>query len=103
MSSVSLAAKAARLSLPRWLPLALVCAVAVLLRHSTDDNPDVSWGLTMAERWLDGARLYVDIIKVNPPATVFLYVPPVALARLTGLRAEFFVDALVLLGAVGSL
>jgi hypothetical protein len=83
------------LTLPRWLPLAAVFVLAVVLRHVVVANSDVSWGLTMAEKWLDGQRLYVDVIEVNPPATVFLYVVPVAFGRLLGLPAEIMCDALV--------
>jgi hypothetical protein len=103
MSSVSLQAKAARLTLPRWLPLLLVFALAALLRGVLAANPDVSWGLTMAEKWLDGGQLYVDIVEVNPPATLYLYVTPVVLERLTGLSAEIFVNILVLTAAALSL
>ena len=85
--------------LPRWLPLAAVFVAALIVRAIVPANTDVSWGLTMAEKWLDGARLYIDIIEVNPPATVYLYVLPAWLARLTGLRAEILVDALVFLAA----
>ncbi len=87
----------ARLTLPRWLPLAFIFVLAVVLRHFLVANTDVSWDLTMAEKVLDGQRLYVDIIEVNPPATVFLYLAPALLGRLSGVPAEFFVDALVFL------
>jgi hypothetical protein len=103
MSSFSIPAIATRLPLPQWWPLLLFFVLAVLLLHIVGVNPDVSWGLTMAEKWLDGGRLYVDIIEVNPPATLFLYVLPVVLERLTGLHAEIFVDVLVLLAAASSL
>lgn len=103
MSLFSLSAKTAQPAWPRWLPLLLVFAVAVLFLPFVAVNPDVSWGLTMAEKWLDGARLYIDIVEVNPPATVFLYVPPVVLERVTGLRAEIFLDGLVLIAAALSL
>lgn len=86
-------------ALPRWLPLIAVCVVAVVLRKFLVANADVSWCITMAEKWLDGQRLYVDIIEVNPPATMLLYVVPVIVARLSGLPAEFAVDALVFLSA----
>jgi hypothetical protein len=90
----------ARLTLPRWLPLACIFVLAVFLRHVLAANSDVSWDLTVADKFLDGQRLYVDVIEVNPPATVFLYVVPALLGRLSGLPAEFFVDALVFL-AIG--
>ena len=90
---------AQRLTLPRWLPLTAIFALAAALRFVVVANADVAWGLTMAQKWLDGAQLYVDVIEVNPPATVFLYVLPVVVERLSGIRAEFFVDALVFLAA----
>jgi len=92
-----------RLAGPRWLPLAAVIVAAVALRLAVRPNADVSWGLTMAERWLDGARFYVDLIEVNPPATIFLYVAPVALGRLIGIRPEIACDALVFIAIALSL
>lgn len=92
-----------RAAVPVWLPFALVVVAAVMLRHIVMANADVSWGLTLADKWLDGARLYVDVIEVNPPATVFLYVLPAALARLLDVPAEALVDALVFLSIAASL
>jgi hypothetical protein len=89
----------ARLTLPRWLPLACIFVLAVFLRQVLVANTDVSWDLTMADKFLDGQRLYVDVVEVNPPATLFLYVVPALLGRLSGVPAEFFVDALVFLAA----
>jgi hypothetical protein len=93
----------AAVRMPRYLPLLLVLAAAVLLRHVVAVDPDVSWLLTVAERALDGQRLYVDVIEANPPASVILYMPPVAIARAIGLPPEILVDGLVLLAACGSL
>ncbi len=52
---------------------------------TTTLHHDVSWYLVATDRLLDGARLYVDIIEVNPPLAFYLTMPPVALARFTGL------------------
>ncbi len=60
-----------------------------------DGNGDAAWLLILAERWLDGARLYVDVLETNPPMSILLYVPPVWLARQTGLPAEIWMYALV--------
>lgn len=38
----------------------------------------------MAGRVLGGGRLYVDVVEVNPPLVVWINLPVVALARLTG-------------------
>ena len=88
-----------RVVLPAWLPLMVVIIAAVVLRHFVVPNSDVSWDLTVADKMLDGQRLYADIIEVNPPATVYLYLLPAMLGRLSGLPAELFVDALVFLAA----
>jgi hypothetical protein len=52
---------------------------------TTTLHHDVSWYLVATDRLLDGARLYVDIIEVNPPLAFYLAMPPVALARLAGI------------------
>lgn len=90
---------AVSVAIPRWLPMIAIIVVAVALRKFLLANVDVSWFITIAEKWLDGQPLYVDIVDVNPPASMFLYVVPALLARLSGLPAEFTVDALVLLSA----
>jgi hypothetical protein len=61
----------------------------------SDGNGDAAWLLILAERWLDGARLYVDVLETNPPMSILLYVPPVWLARHTGLPAEIWMYGLV--------
>jgi hypothetical protein len=42
---------------------------------------DPAWLLVVASRFLDGARLYTDVIETNPPLIIWLHVVPVALAR----------------------
>ncbi len=84
----------------RWLPLLTVFVAAIGLRLVVVANTDVSWLITLSEKVLDGQHLYVDLIEVNPPASVFLYLPLVALARLLALRPEVVVDASVFL-AIG--
>lgn len=46
--------------------------------------PDVSWLLHAAERILDGARPYVDVVEVNPPLIVWLNVGVAAIGRALG-------------------
>ena len=64
------------------LPLLAVVIVAILLRFLIVTATDVSWLITLSEKILDGKTLYVDLIEVNPPASVFLYLPAVMLAQL---------------------
>lgn len=63
---------AVSVAMPRWLPMIAIVVVAVALRKFLLANVDVSWFITIAEKWLDGQRLYVDIVDVNPPASMFL-------------------------------
>ncbi len=78
-----------------WLALAALFVTALALRHWLAANTDVSWLLTVAERVLDGQRLYVDVIETNPPMAVLTYIPGVLVARMLGLPAEMVTDALV--------
>lgn len=56
--------------------------------HLLDSNEDVSTLLTTASRVWDGEILYRDIFEVNPPFSVWLYMPNMALEKLAGIRAE---------------
>ena len=89
-------------SLP-WLPIVALFAAAMLLQQVIPVNLDVSWLLVAGERVLDGARLYVDIIEINPPMSVFAYLPGIVLARATGFDSAVVTDALVLTLAAASL
>lgn len=53
--------------------------------------PDTSWIVTVCEQVLAGKRLYVDVIETNPPFTIWLYLPPVALAQAIGVAPEALV------------
>jgi hypothetical protein len=96
----------AALKAPRlapWLALAALFVVAVILRHVLPANADVSWLLTVAERVWDGQRLYVDVIEINPPMAVIVYIPGIAIARAVGLPVEMVIDGLVFAAIFGSL
>jgi hypothetical protein len=76
------------------LTLALAAfAAAIVAQARFDAIADVSWMITICEKWLDGAIPYVDFVETNPPAAILLYLPPVALARALGVHAEFMVAA----------
>jgi hypothetical protein len=76
------------LAASQWpiLLAAVIGALAVQLLRST--NPDVSWLLTVNERILAGATPYVDVIEVNPPASILLYMFPTIIAKALSVRAE---------------
>jgi hypothetical protein len=92
---------AARLTLA--LPLLVAAAIATAIQSLwLPIDADVSWLITVAERVLGGDRLYIDIVEVNPPASVWLYVPLVWAAQLLDLRPEAVVVAAFILAAFGS-
>jgi len=72
----------------RWLPALLIALAAVWRQATTFLDCDVSWLLTVSEHLLNGQRLYVDIIETNPPASVWLYLPGTAIARVIGATPE---------------
>lgn len=75
-----------------WSVLAIeALAVAAQVRYGAVG--DVSWMITICEKWLDGQIPYVDFIETNPPAAILIYLPPVALARLIGAPPEATVAA----------
>lgn len=77
-----------------WM-LAVVLAAALFERAVMDFVGDVSWLVTLCEKILAGQTPYVDFLETNPPASIYLYLPPVVLAKLLGLKAEFAVGVFV--------
>ncbi len=66
-----------------------------------DINHDSAWFLDATARWLDGARLYVDIFETNPPLAFYLTAPVIWISRATGLFApQIFVFHVFVLMAV---
>lgn len=70
------------------LPIIFLVGVAVWLRFLLPMNTDTSWLITASEMLLDGKKLYVDIGETNPPASIWLYAPVVAIARWFGVKPE---------------
>ena len=84
---------------PGWLAAAGIVALAVAIQLHFGMMADVSWLIDCDERWLAGARPYVDFLELNPPASLWLYWPAVALARALGLPSEATVSAFGLAAA----
>jgi putative flippase GtrA len=49
-------------------------------------NHDVAWYLFATRDWLAGARLYEDLVEVNPPLAFYLTVPSLLIADATGIN-----------------
>jgi hypothetical protein len=76
-----------------FAPLLVIAIVAMALQWRFGLLGDVSWLITVDEKWLDGATPYRDIIEINPPASLMLYGPAVALAHVLGVAPEVTVAA----------
>lgn len=66
-------------------------------------DSDVSWLITVCERLLGGDRLYVDIIEVNPPASVWMYLPLVWFSHAIAARPEAIVAGTFVVGSLASI
>ena len=63
-------------------------AFVAVIKFGHTVDPAVPWFVYSAGAFLDGGRLYDDVFfEMNPPLMVYLTVPGVMLARLTGLLA----------------
>ena len=65
-------------------------------------NNDVAMYLQIASMLLDGQVPFVDIFEINPPLAWYLHVPPVAVAKLTGINTPLALNLAVILAAVVS-
>ena len=87
-----------------WLAAsALLILAEILLHPGVAGIDDISWLIEVSARILDGQRLYIDAIELNPPLSVWLYTPAVWLARTLHVAPEAMVDAQTLVCAIASL
>jgi hypothetical protein len=84
------------------LSVALVGITGSLSLQLLSPNVDVSWLLVTGERILGGAQLHRDIVEVNPPFSVWLYLPLLYGEAATGIRAETLMAFLLPALALGS-
>ena len=75
----------------RWGP-ELIAALALMATYALLRNMavthDVVWQFWVARQVLHGARLYVDILEINPPMWFWSAVPLEALAELAGVPSK---------------
>jgi len=77
---------------PAFLPLLIAFMVCLTLVREIYffplpdliPNPDSAWLIYAAGRWLDGQKLYIDIMETNPPLIIWLSAIPVWLSRFFG-------------------
>jgi len=80
-------------SRPQFAPALLICLAAAAIAALAQSflipiDCDVSWLITVNEKMLAGARIYTDVVEVNPPASIWLYTPAVWIAEQLHLHAE---------------
>jgi hypothetical protein len=66
-------------------------------------RPDMAFLLYAAGRVLDGARLYRDVVEINPPMIIALNLPPVLLGRALGVNDVLVYRVLTVAGMAGGL
>ncbi len=87
----------------RWIVVAAILLAAALVQVPLVLNADLACLLTLDEKILDGRKLGVDLFELNPPLSVYMYMPAAWLARMTGVGPEFIVILLVTIEIVGAL
>jgi hypothetical protein len=86
-----------------WLAAGAIVALAVAVQVRFGMMADVAWLIDCDERWLAGAQPYRDFLELNPPASLWLYGPAVALARALGAPSEAIVSAFGFAAAFGAI
>ena len=83
--------------------IAAITVFAIFWQTRWGTITDTSWLITVCERLLAGEHLYIDVIETNPPFSIWLYIPPVALANVMGMPPEFLVHAWTYLATLAGL
>ncbi|HEX3348123.1 MAG TPA: hypothetical protein VHS58_08490 [Acetobacteraceae bacterium] len=68
--------------------VAAALAIVMVTTLAGEMKDDIAWLLYVAQQWLHGSRLYVDVVEVNPPLIVWICALPAWLAELTGTRLQ---------------
>jgi hypothetical protein len=103
MTSLAFASRATARVSPYALVAIGVFAAAALWQAWIGLLGDVTWLIMLDERWFAGEKPYVDFLEINPPASLLIYAPEVALAKLLGIRSETVVSVAGFAIAAGSL
>ena len=92
----------ARRPLALWAACTAIVTIGLGAELGRPPTPDIGLFLYDAARVLDGARLYRDVVEINPPLIIALNVPVVLLAR--GIHiSEFLLYRLASAALVGVL
>lgn len=83
--------------------LAAVLLAAVVGEFRSAINSDTAWTAAVSSRMLEGQRLYVTILEINPPLINWLYLPVAWLSRVSSVAAATIVRIIVYGIAIGSM
>jgi hypothetical protein len=71
------------------VPLIAGLGFVLLTSLGSPLKDDIAWLLYVAQQWLAGRQLYVDLIEVNPPMIVWILALPAALSAALGVAVKF--------------
>jgi hypothetical protein len=83
--------------------LVAILALAAAAQLASVPRADLAYLLYAAASVIDGARLYVDVVEINPPLIVVLNMPAVLLARALEVSEILVYRALVIVALLGAL
>ena len=86
----------------------IACVIAIVAlgaaaEIATFARTDIAFMLYAAERVVGGARLYVDVVEINPPLIIALNLPAVLLSRALGISDILAYRALTIATLAGAL
>jgi len=81
---------------PGWVEWALL-TLAAIVQSRQILNPDLGWLLTVCEKMLGGAKLGRDVLELNPPLNVLVYMPAAWLGSLLHLPPHLVLIPMILL------
>lgn len=85
------------------LPACLFIAVLIAMLCNGELTHDVAWQLSIADAILSGARLYIDIVELNPPLWFWMAIPVQELSSLIGVSANILLFVAIGLSAALSI
>src|SRR5689334_17703724 len=70
------------------VPLLLALGFVLFTTLKAPLKDDVAWLLYVAQQWLAGRQLYVDLVEVNPPMIMWILALPAAVSAALGVAAK---------------
>ncbi|WFU44905.1 hypothetical protein QA640_22055 [Bradyrhizobium sp. CB82] len=87
----------------RWFIVGAILLAASFIQIPIVLDPDLGCLLTENEKILDGGKIGIDLFEVNSPLSIYMYMPAVKVARMTGIAPEIIVIMMVIIEIAGAL